>query len=388
MSAFVRFYRNHIARSIGLVFAATGLLYGTWSALIPFIKERFGLDEAQLGLLLLSLPAGVTMMNPFAVPILHRFGAARTALFSLAIAAVLFVTPLAATTVWILAASLFVAGAAFSTTNVAMNTCSTMLEGQQNIRIMSTCHGLWSAGAMSGSALASIFTGLGIRPLLYSSMIAGLLVSVVVLASKALQSLREQPDGDEAPLSGKKFAFPNAMLWSLIIIGLCTNLAEGTMADWSAVYMKEVLEAPPYMIGWGFASYAFFMAGGRFVGDVLLVRYGERIVLMGGGIVAASGLFLSVIFQHTAIALLGFAMVGAGVSLGAPILYGASARVPGMAPGAGLATMNTFAMVGFLGGPALIGFIAKYWSLPTAFALVACAALFWAWRARQTIAIT
>lgn len=388
VGAFTSFYRHHIARSIGLVFAATGLLYGTWSALIPFVKEKFGLDEAQLGLLLLSLPAGVTFMNPFAVPILHRFGAPKTALFSLALASVLFVAPLTATSVWLLAVSLFFAGAAFSTTNVAMNTCSTMLEGQQQIRIMSTCHGLWSAGAMSGSALASVFTGLGILPLLYSSIVAGLLVSVALLLRRPLQFLREiRQDGDETAPVGKKFTFPNALLWSLIVISLCTNLAEGTMADWSAVYMKEVLASPPYMIGWGFASYAFFMAGGRFVGDGLLVRYGERVVLMGGGIVAAIGLLLPVIFQNTGVALLGFAMVGAGVSLGAPVLYGASSRVPGMAPGAGLATMNTFAMAGFLGGPALIGFIAKYWSLPAAFALVSCAALFWAWRARQTVAI-
>lgn len=388
MGAFSNFYRHYLARSIGLIFAGTGLLYGTWSALIPFVKEKFGLDEAQLGLLLLSLPAGVTIMNPFAVPILHRFGAAKTALAALGLASVLFITPLIAPSIWLLALSLFMAGAAFSTTNVAMNTYSTMLEGQQNIRIMSTCHGLWSAGAMSGSALASVFTGFGVLPILYMTIIAGLLVCTTLLLRGPLQTFKEvvHTGGDDAPM-GKKFAFPNAMLWSLITISLCTNLAEGTMADWSAVYMKEVLDSPPYMIGWGFASYAFFMAGGRFLGDGLLVRYGERIVLMGGGIVVAVGLLLSVIFQSTGIALFGFAMVGAGVSLGAPILYGASARVPGMAPGAGLATMNTFAMVGFLGGPALIGFIAKYWSLPVAFALVSCAALFWAWRARQTIAI-
>jgi hypothetical protein len=52
-----------------------------------------------------------------------------------------------------------------------------------------------------------------------------------------------------------------------------------------------------------------------------------------------------------------------------------------MAKGAGLATMNTFAMIGFLGGPAVIGFVAKALSLPAAFSLVAGFALFWAWRA-------
>jgi hypothetical protein len=80
-------------------------------------------------------------------------------------------------------------------------------------------------------------------------------------------------------------------------------------------------------------------------------------------------------------AMVWFAMIGAGVSLGAPVLYAAAARAPGMAPGAGLATMNTFAMVGFFGGPVLIGFLAKMWSLPIAFAVVGFAALWWAWKA-------
>lgn len=354
--------------------------------MIPFVRERFGLDEAQLGLMLLSLPAGVTLMNPFAVPILHRFGATKMTRVALALASLLFIAPLFAPTVWLLGISLFLAGAAFSATNVAMNTFSTMLEGQQNIRIMSTCHGLWSAGAMSGSAMASIVTGMGVFPALYSAIVSGLLMLVALLVGKPMQGLRETVHKSEEQ-AGKKFAFPNALLWSLITISLCTNLAEGTMADWSAVYMKDVLLVPAYMYGWGFSAYAFFMASGRFVGDGLLVHFGERRVLMGGGVVVAFGLLLSVIFQNTVTALFGFALVGAGVSLGAPILYGASARVPGMAPGAGLATMNTFAMVGFLGGPAVIGFIAKFWSLPVAFAMVAAAAIFWVWKAWQTTAI-
>lgn len=386
MGIFTNFSNNRTARAIGLIFTATGLLYGTWSALIPYVKEKFGLDEAQLGLLLLSLPAGVTLMNPFAVPILHRFGAARMARASLALASTLFIAPMFAPSVWLLALALFLAGAAFSATNVAMNTCSTMLEEQANIRIMSTCHGLWSAGAMSGSALASLITGMGAWPPVYSMSVSIILILMAFSTVRTMNGLQEREPHSEEP-TGKKFAFPNAMLWSLITISLCTNLSEGTMADWSAVYMKEVLSSPAYMIGWGFSAYAFFMASGRFFGDVLLVRFGERRVLMGGGLVAAAGLLLSVLVQHPVTALLGFAMVGAGVSLGAPILYGASARVPGMAPGAGLATMNTFAMVGFLGGPAVIGFIAKSWSLPMAFVLVAIAAMFWAWRAYQTNAI-
>jgi hypothetical protein len=97
--------------------------------------------------------------------------------------------------------------------------------------------------------------------------------------------------------------------------------------------------------------------------------------------IAASGLLLAILLPYTPTTLIGFAMVGAGVSLGAPVLYSAAAKVPGMAPGAGLATMNTFAMVGFLGGPAVIGFIAKAFSLPMALGVVVLMGCVWIWRA-------
>jgi MFS family permease len=181
-----------------------------------------------------------------------------------------------------------------------------------------------------------------------------------------------------------KFAWPNAALWGLIGLSLCTNLVEGTMADWAAVYMREIVKALPALTGWGFGAYAFWMASGRFAGDALLARYGNgRVLAVGGGLIVV-GLLLAVLLPYTWVVLTGFALVGAGVSLGAPILYAAAARVPGMAPGAGLATMNTFAMIGFLGGPAVVGFIAKAWSLPIAFAVVAVAALFLVLRAKTT----
>jgi Na+/melibiose symporter-like transporter len=180
---------------------------------------------------------------------------------------------------------------------------------------------------------------------------------------------------------GAAFTWPTAALWGLIVLSLCTNLTEGAMADWAAVYFREVLHAAPWLTGYGFAAYAFWMAAGRFAGDALLMRYNNRKILHIGGVLVAVGLLLSVILPYTPIVLLGFALVGAGVSLGAPILYGSSARAPGMAPGAGLAVLNTFAMAGFLAGPTLIGFIANHLGLPIAFTLVAFVALFWSWKA-------
>jgi len=376
------YFQHRTARSIGWVFALQGVLFGTWAALIPFVKHKFGLDEAELGLLLLSLQGGVLLMNPFSVPILHRLGAPDAALLSLAIAAAFFTLPMIAPSIWLLAAALFAAGAGFASANVAMNTCATLLEERDQVRIMSTCHGLWSAGAMAGSALAGTGTGLGVMPALWSGGVSVLVAIAAWRLRSPLLPLVELSKQDHSTQGGQKFSWPSAGLWLIILLSLCTNVTEGTMADWSAVFMRDVVKSEEYTVGWGFAAYAFCMAAGRFVGDNLIARFSASLVLGMGGAVAAAGMFLLAFFPQMPFALLWFALVGIGVSLGAPILYAAAARAPGMAQGAGLATMNTFAMFGFFGGPVLIGFLAKIWSLPTAFAVVGVAGLWWAWKAK------
>lgn len=377
------FATHRTARSIGFIFALQGVLFGTWAALIPVVKHRFDLDEAQLGLLLLCLQGGVLVMNPFSVPVLHRLGAPLASIVSLSVAALFFALTMFAPSIGVLGLVLFGAGAGFASANVAMNTAATLLESREPIRIMSTCHALWSSGAMLGSALASTATGAGIWPAGWSAGISVLVVLSVFRLQNPLKSRTNEAPRPHSSEQGRRFAWPSAGLWVIIFISLCTNITEGTMADWGAVFMRDVVQSADYAVGWGFAAYAFFMAAGRFMGDALLARFGAAFLLRLGGLVAASGLFLLAFLPVMPLALFGFALIGAGVSLGAPILYAAAARAPGMAQGVGLATMNTFAMVGFFGGPVLIGFLGKIWSLPLAFGVVGAAAVAWAWQARK-----
>ncbi|MDX1909869.1 MAG: MFS transporter [Saprospiraceae bacterium] len=376
------FLRHRAATATGWVFALQGIMFGAWAAMIPFVKHKFYLDEAELGLLLLALQGGVLVMNPFSVPVLQRWGAPAVSLFALCLTALVFALLPHMPRVALFALALFFAGSGFAVVNVAVNTCASVLESHENIRIMATCHGLWSAGAMIGSATTGVATGVGITPAVWWMIICIAIVAIVIWQSKALYYLEKYRLAPEkrSHENAVKFTWPTAGLWLLIFISLCTNVTEGTMADWSAVYMRDVVQSEAWAVGWGFAAYAFFMASGRFVGDSLLARFGSAQVLRAGGAISAAGLFCLAFWPQMPFAFVWFAMVGAGVSLGAPILYAAAARVPGLAPGAGLATLNTFAMVGFFGGPVVIGFLAKLWSLPTAFAVVGILASFWTWR--------
>ena len=369
------FFTHRQSLAVGMVFISVGFLFGNWATLIPFIKQKFELNDAQLGLLLLSLPLGATSMNPFSTYFINRFGMRNTTVVGLILLAATYVIPVSISYLPLVVLSLIIVGMCLSVTNVAMNTCVTSLEHQYKINIMSTCHGMFSAGLMFGSIAASILQGMQILPTYQMGAIGFIIIILVFLLRPTILSIHEEKITESG---GAKFILPKGALLLMILISLCTNVTEGTMADWTAVYMKDIVQTDAYFIGWGLAGYSMFMALGRFLGDALIPRFGGNNIIRAGGVIVALGILMAIFLPYTITTIIGFTMVGAGVSCAAPVLYGSAARVPGMAKGAGLATMNTFSMAGFLAGPVIIGFISKSVNLPFAFSLVAVLAIIWA----------
>lgn len=374
------FFTHRQSLAVGMIFISVGFLFGNWATLIPYIKQKFELNDAQLGLLLLSLPLGATAMNPFSTYFINRFGMRNTTVIGLILLSATYIIPVSANYLPLVVIGLISVGMSLSVTNVAMNTCVTSLEHQYPINIMSTCHGMFSAGLMFGSIAASVLQGMQVMPSYQMIAISIVLIILVILLRPTILSIHEEKiteSGGGSP-PGAKFILPKGALLLMILISLCTNITEGTMADWAAVYMKDIVLTDAYFIGWGLAGYSMFMALGRFLGDALIPRFGGNNVIRAGGIIVALGILIAIFLPYTISAIIGFSMVGAGVSCAAPVLYGSAARVPGMAKGAGLATMNTFSMAGFLAGPVVIGFISKSVNLPFAFSLVAILAIIWA----------
>ena len=183
----------------------------------------------------------------------------------------------------------------------------------------------------------------------------------------------------------KKFSLPSGVLLSIIIISICINFTEGSMSDWTSVYMNEIVKTSPYFVGWGLFGYSFFMALGRFFGDGIIPVYGRNKVLTYGACLSFAGVLTVVFFPYTISSIVGFGMIGLGVSCGAPILYSSATRISGLTGENGLATMNFYAMAGFLCGPVIIGFISEATSLPAAFGMIGVLACIWLYKGAKTI---
>ena len=367
------FFQNRQALAIGLVFASDSILFGSWVAHIPYVKAKLHLSDSELGLLLFAMPAGLLVMNPLTGWIIARLGEARTCFWSAIGISLSICIPLNAPNPAVLAIGLFLLGLNAALINVAMNTCATNLERAQGIVIMSSCHGMWSLGGLLGSGIAGAVIALHVSPPIHVMVMAGLVLLMTFflqpLIARVPSTSQAEPDvkidGSPAGIQQPQSSFvrPNRDLLLMILIGLALAMGEGAAFDWSAVYLRETLGASNQIAALGFASFSLTMTGFRFMGDAIIPKIGAKRWLQIGGMVAASGLFFAIALPYPPTALLGFALLGAGCSLGAPILYAAALRVPGIPPAAGLATFATFSFIGFLAGPPLIGFVAEGFGL-------------------------
>jgi MFS family permease len=231
---------------------------------------------------------------------------------------------------------------------------------------MASYHGLWSLAGFSGAAIGTLFINLGWLPYQHFLVISASALMIVLTTSGRL-ILHDAHAGGDQPI----FARPDRSLINLGIIAFCSMICEGAMFDWSGVYFQKVIQPPKGLVAAGYTAFMATMATGRFLGDWMATRWGIKRILQASGILTASGLLISISFPYLLPALLGFLLVGAGVSSVIPLVYSAAGRSKVLTPGVALAAVSTIGYLGFLFGPPFIGFIAQAFNLRVSLGLIA-----------------
>jgi hypothetical protein len=149
---------------------------------------------------------------------------------------------------------------------------------------MATFHGLWSLAGFTGAAIGTLMVSKNIfRSGILRDLFAAdrfVLYSASVLHCQRCCSSRS---------TGVCQTGWDALLM-LGLIAFSCMACEGTMFDWSGVYFQKVVEAPKELTTLGYVAFMGTMAGGRFIGDRIVTRFGKQKVLQGSGIVIATGL--------------------------------------------------------------------------------------------------
>ncbi len=355
-----------------LYFLTDGMIFGTWAALIPSFKTKFGLDEGQLSLVLLAIAAGAILSMPLAGKTVARHGSrANLRLFAPAFCASLVLLVLSPH-VAVFAAAALVFGAVKGAFNVAVNSQAIAIENAAGKPIISTFHALWSLGGMLAAFITGIALKAGAHPMAIGTCVAILLLSVVFIFFPHLLG------GDEsAPVERKgRFQLPSGRLLRIGLVAFMVLFAEGVMMDWSVVYTRTVSGAEAWLAPMAYGVFSGCMACGRIFGSGIIARLGPARVLMVGGTLTTLGLAIVTGIHLWPATFAGLALTGFGLSNLIPILFGAGARAHEGGTGNGIATVSILGYFGFLIGPPLIGGIGGHAGLPAAFALVVAFAFF------------
>ncbi len=138
------------ARPATAAFAAMGVVWGTFAAVLPDLKTMLGVDERGLGLLMLFTPIAAVLAMLMAPAAGVALG--RVALPAAAVAmALAFAIPGQVDIVWLFPLAMMLCGAATGLTDVLMNARVAALENERNLHLMNLCHAAYSFGYAGGA---------------------------------------------------------------------------------------------------------------------------------------------------------------------------------------------------------------------------------------------
>ena len=332
---------------------------GGWLAFIPMVKETLGLNKAELAVALLGLPVAVVPGLQLASRVIGRLGPRRVMMVMFPAQAVVVLLPLLAVSQGTLFLALMGFGVVMAFLQVCLNVFAGRLEKELGRSVMNRCHGFWALGLMVGPLVVTALAAW--PPVLALALSAGLTGAIGAVLARRLPALRDANAGGPAPK--RKLREVPVALVAISVFALAVAMTEGAMADWAAVYLSERLPEGSRWVGLGVSIYAAFLAGGRLAGDWLKDRIGAVALARLTYGLAVAGLVLLIAPLPLGMAFAGFALVGAGASVGFPLGVSAAAAMDDRFEGQNIAIMSTVAISGFLIGPPMIGFLAESFSL-------------------------
>ncbi|WP_328882933.1 MFS transporter [Streptomyces sp. NBC_00299] len=351
--------------AVASVFAVHGAVTGSFATRVPWIQDHAGVSAGQLGLALAFPALGASVSMPVAGSISHRFGARNALRGLIALWTLALTLPSLAPNLLTLCLALFTFGATAGMADVAMNALGVEVENRLGRSIMSGLHGMWSAGALIGSAAGTLAAHLGSDARLHHALAAVTLTCLGILACRWVLDL--QPAEDEEP--PPRFALPPRSALLIGAVGFCAVFAEGASLDWSAVYLRDQLDTTAGLAAACTTGFTLTMALARLAGDRVVDRYGAVRTVRSGGVLATLGGLLIVVSDSPALAMTGFALLGLGIAVVVPLCFAAAGR-SGSNPSLAIAGVATITYTSGLVAPSAIGGIAQATSLMVSFCLV------------------
>jgi MFS family permease len=359
--------RNRIA--VIFFFFVNGFLHANLMARLPELQRSLSISNSILGSLLFSSALGALVAMPVAGWLSNKLGSDTVA----KITAILFCMAIpfvaAFQIIWAVAFCFFMLGISTGSMDVSMNGQAVFVERKYNKPIMSSFHACFSIGMAVGAGAGAVFSAFKID-LLYHLISVGA-IALIIITGASSQLIKETAISVK---ENKQQGFLNIikLILPIGLIAFCGMITEGSMADWSAIYMNKVIGKNLVVSAFAFGIFATGMTTGRLLGDFLTLKLGRSKLLTIDAIAAILGLSLVLGFNFWLASFLGFLLVGLAVSTIVPIVFSAAGNTKGVNPSVGIAAATSIGYLGFFVGPPAIGFLADRYGLRMGLCFTLC----------------
>lgn len=244
--------------------------------------------------------------------------------------------------------------------DVSMNSQAVAVERLWNSSIMSSFHGVFSVGMAIGAGISAMFVSFDVSLKWHLAIIG--LISIFISVWADFNTIKEPVTKDESK-EDDGFRFPTLAIIPIGLVAFCGMTGEGSMVDWSALFMKDVVGADETFGALTIGAFATAMTIGRFLGDYFTDRWGRVKMLVYSSLLAILGLSLVLTIMDEGVVLLGFFLVGLGLATVVPIVFSAAGNTKGVSPSVGIAMASAIGYTGFFVGPPVIGYLADAYGL-------------------------
>lgn len=356
-----------------VVFLLNGAVFGTWASRVPALAEQIGAEVGSLGLALLGASAGLAFTAPLAARVCALYGSRWVLIASSLLSPLLLPVLALSESPLQFGLTLVALGASIAAMDVSMNMAAVVVVRSLQRPLMPQFHAGFSVGGLIGSLGSAAAAQAQWTPMKHFLLAALVGALVAVLIAKNVPGGVGERHRDEAAEHVNVLKSP--VLWLLAGVALCSAIAEGAAADWSALFMVRERGMSDAAGAYTYAGFSVAMALARWFGEPFQRRLGPHGLLAAGGGLAATGLGLAVLVPIPAAGYLGFGLAGLGLAFSFPVVMDLASETGKRADGSGgerqLGLVTTIAYSGFLAGPPIVGGLAHVSSLVVSLGFVA-----------------
>lgn len=362
---------------LSLLFFIHGVVYASLVPWLPEIKERFELNNYMVGIMVSAIPAGSITFGLLSKRVIHFIGLywATNITFILLITCISIV-PFSSS--WYgITLTLFLFGIFDSWGDTCINVQAINVQKSYGQSLINRFHGAGSIGTIWGGVIAVSAIGAGLSMGQFSIAIFCINLTILMVYIVFFQNGKTQSEIFIRVNIKQKMSFPEKELYVIaLIILVFTCGIEETASIWGAIYMKDNYEVSSTTSGLPYLACQICMVIGRVFGDAFTNKFGKIITLKCGVTIAAFGVIIVVGIHSSIITVLGFSLIGLGISVVFPLIISFIGQLPNINATNGITFATWMSRVGLLLTPPLLGMLADMTSLRVALIAVIISCLF------------